>query len=280
MVRAVSPWGWARFSTIMVLPAFLLMIWWRGLPSAFLWTVGKTVALMAGVVLLQALAAWWFNWTARWHGGIRLWWGGGELVACWPASTVLPALLVAPAAVLLGLMVHALHLFRTPPLGWVWFIWVGLPVAQVCFVVGTAWLYTRVIVSVSHPLVWKEEIVGPLDRRAPGEPLVQETARIAEVDARSLRTVTATLIFSWIALGALVAILVLLLGLTVLAHRVPAGYFGIGVALFVGFVVAIVGFILAVAGGLWAGTMARWYNRGALSGRGLVMETTRRPLYP
>lgn len=280
MVRAVSPWGWARFSTIMVLPAFLLMIWWRGLPDAFLWTLGKTVVLMAGVALLQAASAWWFNQTARLHGGIRMWWGGTELVACWPGSTALPALLVAPAAILLGLLVHALDLFRSPPLGWAWFIWVALPVAQVCFMVGTAWLYTRVIVSVSHPLVWKEETVSAADADNAPTSVGHKTVRICEMDASRFRTVTATLIFSWIALGALAAILVLLLGLTVLAHRVPAGYFGIGVALFVGFVVAIVGFLLAVAGGLWAGTIARWYNRRASRGQGLTLAATRRPLVP
>jgi hypothetical protein len=88
--------------------------------------------------------------------------------------------------------------------------------------------------------------------------------------------VVATLVFAWVVTGSGISIGLLMVGLTVLARHVPAGYFGLGVAVFVGFALAALGLVAAVLMGLWARTAARLYNQWVGRGGGLRWQVERR----
>lgn len=239
-----------------------VLAWWWARPALDGATAVRLVGLFAAFVAIRAVMAVWYNRTVRWHRGVVLLWSGDELAALPPGRVFRVALWMTPGAWLMGLACWATGLFPPPPGGWWVFAAVEWPVAQWVLAAGSAWLYTQVVAALSQALAWHEREAG--------------TWRVvARLEPHRFRVVAATMVFGWIAAGSVGSILLLMTGLTVLAGHLPAGYFGLGVALFVGLVLALFGLVAAVVLGLWAYVLARVYNAWAARGGGFAYRVRR-----
>ena len=269
VVRAVHPGDWVRTAGVFWVPPLVLALWLPHPSAVSDTTVLRWLGAAAGVLAIRWLMAHWYNATRRWgwHRGVELWVSGPQLESVRTLRAATVAVWLAPGAWLMGLWLQALGLLAVGGI-WPWMVLVALPAAQVVLMAGTAGLYTRVVGGVSRTLhaSWFEAGNSP----AYG-------SRIGVVDPARARTVVATLVFAWVVTAAGVSIGVLVLGLTVLAHHLPAGYFGLGVAVFVGFALSAVGLLAAVATGIWTQVLARWYNRWVARGGGLRWEVERHP---
>lgn len=265
-VKAIRPQSWAAVAGVAAALPLLGLVWWWGRPVLSPDTIARIIAVWFGYTAIRWLLAYWYNATSKWHGGISFLLAGPELMAVSTARAFLVALWMTPGAWLLGVVWQVSALFPPPPAGWPLFIAVELPIAQVLLTGGSAWLYTRVVASISLALSWE-------DQEQP-----QGWTLVASVVPERMRSVVGTLVFSWVALGSLGAIGVLMTGLAILAKRVPAGYFGLGVALFVGFVLAVLGLIVAFILGWWAAIVTRGYNRWVARGGGVVYQLHRHML--
>jgi hypothetical protein len=251
------PAAWAFWSALAVLLPYAGVLWWlrAQLVRPEAWLAAGLLWVAFGAV--RGLAALWYTVTVRWHGGWLVWQGGATLMQVNPWRALWIGVWDWPTGVLLGLAAAWSHLFATPPGGWWWMAAIGIPAAQALLLAGSAWLYTWIIVSMSQPLE------GTIDVRA-GE------TRLAALVPRRVRTVFGTLAFAWVVAGSITVILLLMLGLAILAHEVPAGYFGVSVALFVGFAMAVAGFPAAVVIGLWSQGLAWLYQRWGRRGLGFA----------
>jgi hypothetical protein len=265
-ILGVDPGGFALTGTgFLLLPTAALGWWWNRF--AFGWgTVGHLVLLWLGLGGILAVAALWYNLTAGLYGGLRVWWAGQELQAVDPGRSAVAGLFMAPVGTLAASLLWALDLIP-PPVPWSWLIWAVVPGLTAVFVAGTAVLYTGVVVAVS------ELLAARIDVESNGE-----RARLVFVDPDRVRTVTGTLVFYWVVVLALVGVGGLWLGLVMLAGHLPAGYFGLGVGVFFGFVMALAGLVAAILMGLWARAMAALYNRWASGGGGIRLRLRVRPI--
>lgn len=255
-VVGVAPLGWAVWCGLAALLPYAFVLWWvrarLGAPEEWI----RAAGFFGLFVVTRYLAAAWYSRTAGRYGGWQCFTVGGQVMEVNARRGIVVGLWLWPAGVLLGTGAAVSGLFGTPPGGWLWAVLLGVPLAQTLLLFGTAWLYTWLVVSMSRPL------------RLVGAAHDAQSHRVARMLPGSTRTVAGTLVYAWIVCGAVVLILTLLVGLFVLVHHVPAGYFGLGVALFVGFAVAVAGFPVAVVLGLWFQLLAVLYNavgRGALS---------------
>jgi hypothetical protein len=255
-VVGVGPLPWAIWSGLAALLPYAAVLWWvhaRLLePGGWL----RAVGFFAAFVVIRFMGAGWYSVTARRYGGWTLLTAGSQVMEVNPRHALGVGAGQWPVGILLGLAAWVSGLFGLPPGGWWWVVLVGVPVVQGLLLFGTAWLYTWLVVSMSRPFL----LLG-----APEE--AGEERALREAVPGRTRTVVGTLVYAWIVCGALAVILTLLTGLFVLVHHVPAGYFGLGVALFVGFSVAVVGFPVAVMLGLWFQLLAALYKT---AGRGML----------
>lgn len=127
-------------------------------------------------------------------------------------------------------------------------IWAS-PVAVYVFGAVTVLLYNRAVVPFSYALRWTEE------PHAHG-------VRITTVDLSRVRLVVAALAFGWVALALVAMVVATAFWLAVLHPTpLPPGFFGVGVAIFVGFLTAAAGFLASVLFGWWCARGAAWLNR-------------------
>jgi hypothetical protein len=252
-VVGVAPLGWAVWCGLAALLPYAFVLWWvrarLGQPDG--WT--RAILFFGMFLVIRYLAAVWYSFSARRYGGWELFTAGGQIMEVNARRGLVVGLWLWPTGVLLGADAAWSGLFGAPPGGWVWAVLLGVPFAQALLFFGTAWLYTWLVVSMSRPL------------RLIGAALNAESHRVARMLPGSARTVAGTLAYAWIVCGAIIMIVTLFVGLFVLVHHLPAGYFGLGVALFVGFAVAVAGFPLAVVLGVWFQLLAAFYNA---AGRG------------
>lgn len=241
--------AWTFWTGLAALPPYGAMLWWVrarvAAPDGWLRALGFFVAFL----LIRWLAATWYSATARFHGGFSLFTAGNEVMEVNARRAMLVGLWLWPTGLLLGLAAWGSGLFAGPPGGWWWVAVLLVPALQGLLLFGTAWLYTWLVVSMSRPLT------------VSGEHTAAGAQGLVGSASGRTRTVFGTLAYAWIACGAAAVIVTLFTGLFVLVHHVPAGYFGIGVALFVGFSVAVAGFPVAVATGLWFQLLAALYQR-------------------
>jgi hypothetical protein len=262
-VVRVDPLPWAViWGAAWLLPLAVSVVWWNRtqLTGEVVW---RAALLWLGVLVIAGVMAWWYNLTVRVHHGFRLWWAQDELQAVDPRRALQVGLVLAPGGALQA-WAAALCGVVPSPVPWPWVAWVVLPVVTVLGVAGTAWLYTRVIVAVSE--LWRARLSAG------------EAPRVEYVDPNRARTVIGTLVFSWVVALALAAVAGLWLGLLVAAHRLPAGYFGLGVGVFFGFVLAVAGLVGGIVAGIWARALAVLYNRWASAHRGFGLRVVRRTI--
>lgn len=261
-VVAVRPLTWSAVAGAGGLVPLWALAWWWARPVPDAATAVRLVVLFVAFVAVRGLMAVWYNRTVRWHRGVVLVWSGEELAAA-PAGRVFRvALWMTPGAWLMGLACWATGLFPPPPGGWVAFVGIEWPVAQWVLAGGSAWLYTQVVAALSQALTWHERDDGGWQV-------------VSYLHPHRFRVVAGTMVFGWIAAGSVGSILLLMAGLTVLAGHLPAGYFGVGVALFVGLVLALFGLVAAAVLGLWAYLLARAYNAWAARGGGFAYRVRR-----
>jgi hypothetical protein len=248
-ILSLPPGQWGLWAGVAALLPYVGVLWWVRArfdhPGVWL----AAAAFWLAFVAIRMVAAAWYTGTSRWHGGWVVWLAGADLLQVNPWRALWIGVWDWPTGILLGWAASVSGLFGTPPGGWWWMVALGVPAAQAVLLAGTAWLYTWFIVSMSQPLQVKSES--------------EEDGRtvLVEMPPSRVRTVFGTLTYAWVTIGSLSVILLLMLGLAVLAHEVPAGYFGLGVALFVGFAMAVVGFPVAVIFGLWLQLLAWLYRR-------------------
>jgi hypothetical protein len=262
-VVGVHPVQWGvLLGLYLVGPWMAALLWWNrtAIDGDLL---ARAVVGWGLTVLLGMGTAAWYNLTARLHGGLRVWWAGGDIVAVDATRAAAVGLALAPPAAGLGGALWALNLVP-PPLPWPWLVAVALPAAAWAALAGSAWLYTWVVGGVGqHVVVELSTEQGPALRR---------------VDPDRFRTAIATLLFAWVVGLAVLGVLGLWAGLIAVAHHLPAGYFGLGVGLFFGFVLAVAGLLLAIVLGLWSRVVVWVYNRWAARYGGLRLALARRPL--
>jgi hypothetical protein len=267
VVEAVHPGDWSRVSGMFLTPPLVAGLWFLHGGSM---TGDLAVRILLAVAALWAvrwLMAHWYNLSRPWRGrqAWEFWISGPQLESVRTYRTLAVAAWAVPGAWLFGLALFGLGFLGATGGAWVWVVGVGGPVLQILLMGGTAGLYTRVVGGVSTTLL--------ADWFAPGE---GRWLRIARVDVGRARTVVATVTFAWAVTVTGASIALLMLGLTVLARHLPAGYFGLGVAIFVGFALAALGFVLATLMGLWGRWTAWLYNRWASRGGGLRWRVDRR----
>lgn len=270
VVVAIHPGDWCRVSGFFVLPPLIVAVWLLNRAPLSGALVAQWAAAAAAFLVVRWLMAHWYNATRRWRGrqAVELWISGPQLESARTYRALAVGAWAIPGAWLFGLALYAVGLLTFLGSSWVWAVGVGGPVLQLLLMAGSAGLYTRVVGGVSTTLAaeWL-----PADRGGTGP-----WSRIGAVDAARARTVVATLVFAWVVTASGISIGLLMVGLTVLARHVPAGYFGLGVAVFVGFALAALGLVAAVLMGLWARTAARLYNQWVGRGGGLRWQVERR----
>lgn len=250
---APGPWMLAGI-WVWIWPAVAMVIWLGGQPRIG-WGSGilQTGIALAAALGLRGLGALTYNATAKWHGGMVLLQEGRDLVAV-PVGRSLGAVatLAVPFGLGMSVIANGLGWSLVLPHHWLW-VTLASPLAALLFGLGSLWLYNR----------WVVVFYGSLPVQF--EPTAQGFV-VAGFDAHKSRLVAAMLLFSWVVILLAVTVLGLLILLTVLAKHLPAGYFGLGVAIFTGFFLAGVGFLMAVLGGWWCYLGAigyrRWYRRG------------------
>ena len=270
MVVAVHPGDWCRVSGIFVLPPLLVAVGVLNRAPLTGALVAQWGAAGAAFLVVRWLMAHWYNATRRWRGrqAVELWISGPQLESARTYRALAVAAWAIPGAWLFGLALYAVGLLGFLGGNWVWAVGVGAPVVQLLLMAGSAGLYTRVVGGVSTTLAaeW-----FPSDEAA-ADPWL----RVGMVDPARARTVVGALVFAWVVTASGLSIALLMVGLTVLARHVPAGYFGLGVAVFAGFVLAGLGLVAAVLMGVWARTAARLYNGWVGRGGGLRWRVERR----
>ncbi|MDA8198315.1 MAG: hypothetical protein M0Z54_02625 [Thermaerobacter sp.] len=270
IVVAIHPGDWCRVSGFFVLPPLVVAVWLLNRAPLSGPLVAQWAAAAAAFLVVRWLMAHWYNATRRWRGrqAMELWISGPQLESARTYRALAVGAWGIPGAWLFGLALYAVGLLTFLGSSWVWAVGVGGPALQMVMMAGSAGLYTRVVGGVSTTLAaeWL-----PADGGAKGP-----WSRIGAVDPARARTVVATLVFAWVVAASGISIALLMVGLTVLARHVPAGYFGLGVAVFVGFALAGLGLVAAVLMGLWARTAARLYNRWVGRGGGLRWQVERR----
>ena len=258
------PWAfWTGLAALLPYAGLLLVMRARlAAPGGWL----RAAAFFLAFVALRIASAQWYAATARFHGGLSLLTAGGEVMEVNARRALMVGIWLWPLGVALGLAARASGLFGRPLGGWEWVEVLGLPALQSLLLFGSAWLYTWLVVSMSRPLALVGEAANGTETKLVGAP------------AGRTRTVAGTLTYAWIAFGAAAVIVTLFTGLFVLVHHLPAGYFGLGVALFVGFAVAVAGFPVAVITGLWLQLLAALYARIGRGGLTLRWREVRVPV--
>lgn len=244
-------WVWAG-------PTVIAVIWQIG--SGAGWAlVGETWALYAAVLLSRGLGAVLYNLSVSLHRGIMLVQEDGSLIGI-PAGPAFLGLVMlsVPVGLGLGLTMNAFGWLDNVPGHWLWG-WLGLPVAALVSAWATLGLYNRVVVTFYGSLSIRYESDGT-DRE-----------RVVEVSPYRARIITSVLFFGWAVILLSLGITILMTLLTILAHRLPAGFFGLCVAIFTAFFVATLGFFLAALVGWWSYGGALIYNRWARQGGGLSL---------
>ncbi len=270
VVVAVHPGDWCRVSGVFVLPPLIVAVWLLNRVPLSGALVARWALAAVAFLVVRWLMAHWYNVTRRWRGrqAVELWISGPQLESVRTYRALAVGAWATPGAWLFGLALYAVGLLTFLGSGWIWAVGVGGPLLQLILMAGSAGLYTRVVGGVSTTLA--AEWLGPASA-GPGP-----WARIGAVEPARARTVVSTLVFAWVVTASGVSIALLMVGLTVLARHVPAGYFGLGVAVFVGFAMAALGLVAAVLMGLWTRTAARLYNRWVAHGGGLRWQVERR----
>lgn len=227
--------------------------------------LAQGIGFYLAATLLGALSAWGYSASSAWHRGILTLFEKNRLQHV-AISSAIKAFLVPSAIFGLGMGLLAAPVIGPIPRvgGWTWALFlVGLPLAVYLVNLIGLGLYNRVVVPFYGSLSWEE---------APDK----DGVRIVAVNPREVRLVAALWLFSWAILLLLLVVVALIVLLTVMANRLPAGYFGLGVALFSGFFLAGVGFLLSVMLGYWCAWGARLYNRWAQAGGGFHWTPDRR----
>lgn len=243
-------WGW-------VIPIIIVWIW-TGLQSRLGWVMATGESLSAAVLLVAArlLGLWVYQREIATRWPLTVYLEEGQ-VARLPIPNNAPAVisLAVPVGLGLGIQANAWGWTAVVPDRWVW-VEAGTAVLSGLCALGTLLLYNWVIVP------W----LGPVRFEVGGGPHGQ---RIVRVDGSSVRRAATGLAFCW-ALGLVFggAVLGGLL-LSVLAHGIPAGLFGLASG---GFAVAValwVGFLVALLTGWWYGLGASAYGRWVQRGGGM-----------
>lgn len=212
--------------------------------AGLLYTEGQpaweTVGLLwAGIALGAGLGAVVYNRTS----GVDLLLQGSELkgvdVRSFLTASGFPALVGG------SVVDGAMRLGGGMGLGWFWVP----PAGAYLFGVVTVLLYNRAVVPFSFALRWTEE---------PGA----GTVRITVLEVTRVRLVVSALTFGWVALGLAAVVVGTAVWLAVLHPKpLPPGFFGVGVAIFVGFMTAAAGFLASVLFGWWCARGAAILNR-------------------
>lgn len=273
VVVAVHPGDWSRVVAVFLLPPVVVVLWLTNRSPLSLLLVLRWVAAAAAFVAVRWLMAHWYNATRRWRGrqAVELWISGPQLESARTYRALAVGAWATPGAWLFGLALYAVGLLAALGSAWIWAVGVVGPVLQLLMMAGSAALYTRVVGGVSTTLAaeWLPDRAS-----AGGSP--EGWHRIGAVEEGRARTVVATLVFAWVVTASGISIALLMVGLTVLARHVPAGYFGLGVAVFAGFALAALGLVAAILMGLWARVAARLYNGWVARGGGLRWQVERR----
>ncbi|MDA8193931.1 MAG: hypothetical protein M0Z53_08035 [Thermaerobacter sp.] len=251
MVAGIWVWLW---------PA-VIVGWWLGSQSRIGWAtgIGQAVGALLAVLGLRVVGAVLYNATSRLHRGIRLVQDGSRLVSI-PVGDAAGGLaaLAVPFGLGMAIVVNLFGWAAVIPEHWLW-MFLLLPLACWGYGVGSVWLYTHLVVVFYNGLDVELAIENG-------------RGRLLKVSPVQARFVSAMLFFSWVMIVLMVAVLTLMALLTVLAHRVPAGWFGVEVALFTLFLLAGAGFLAAAAVGWWYYWGTRLYARWVRWGGGLVAD--------
>ena len=258
-LRRIAPWPWALVTSVALLPLMVGGLWWwnrsEGVPDFWLRLILYWVALL----LSRALGACWYNLSVRWHRGVLLWWSHGQLAGVDVRRLWRVAALMCPQG---ALSWGLLALFGVIPGGIpLTALVVGGAVVGMLASVGSAWLYGSVVVAVTDMLSTRWSAAA--------------SVRLEALDLWRTRSVAGWLVFAWGIVITMVAVGGLWLGLMVVAGRVPAGYFGLGVGFFVGFVLILLSVFLSGLGALWAILLAALYNVWGQRGGGLRWQAHR-----
>jgi len=268
VVVAVHPGDWCRVAGLFLLPPLAVGLWLLNRGPLTVDAAVRWAAAWAGFLVVRWLMAHWYNLTRRWRGrqSWELWVGGRQLEAVRTWRTAAVALWAIPGAWLFGLVLEWLGLLHVLGREWIWVVAVGGPLLQFGFMTGTAGLYTRVVSGRTTALAARW-----FDETASGE-----WVRIGAVSPRRARRVATALVFAWAVIVTGVSIGSLMLGLTALARHLPAGYFGLAVAILAGFMLVGLGLLAAALMGFWTRATVWWYNGWVRRGGGLRWRVERR----
>ncbi|AEJ41499.1 hypothetical protein TPY_3347 [Sulfobacillus acidophilus TPY] len=260
-LRSMNPWRWMWLGVWVWLWPGLAMLFWTvrqapgGWPGMLL-----TIFWFLGVLLLRYVGALTYNWWIGPKAGfcwIRS--GNDVLYICQRRAIGALTVFAGPWGLWTGAFVNVAGWARVIPHRWAVLLIAG-PIGA--WLIGwlTIVLYNRLsdIFDVRLAIRWLREPDGEW--------------RVIAFDAERVRALSSLLGFSWTIGGILATVVPFLVALTILAHHIPAGNFGLSVMAFVTLTAMGVGWLFAWAMGWWfygGSVLYRWWAR---RGGGLTLD--------
>ena len=241
-------------------------VWVWGIPAILgAWVLGRQGPIgpalgilqamigFAAALLLRAIGATVYNISLGWHGGIRVTYED----FCVTRIPVLGATkglaaLAMPWGLGMSLVVNGFGWIAVIPHHWVWCT-VGLPLVAWLYAMTSVWLYSHVVPWFSRSCHVSVTNHGHL-------------TRVKGFVPTEMAWMSAVMFFIWM-FGATSGGILLFMGfLMILAGKIPAGVFGLEIAVFSEFLMVSLAYLLAFGVGLWFywGTKiyALWVARG------------------
>ena len=255
-VKRVDPRSWVIIGLwFWSIPAVLLCVW-TGVQARLGWTLGSLEAVSGwiGVLAARFVAAELYNRVVSRHSALT-WVTVGEWLKIIPLKSAWGIIVscALPFGVFIAVLANLFGWFTIFPDPWGVAI-VGLPIAATGYGALSIVLYNRVVAPFyANMRLAVDEKEGRM-------------ARLVGLSGRETKVVAAALVFLWavvLAVGVMTSAGTLL---TVLAHHIPAGTFGLAMMFFGAAFMAMVGYAAALMAGWWFSLGVRcyqvWINRG------------------